>query len=49
MNEKLTENVNTFYRLAEQEAADYFKSLSVQLIQKTYVPILIKDIQSWKH
>lgn len=48
MNEKLIKNVDTCYRLAEQEAADYFRSLSVQLVQKTYVPTLIKDIQSWK-
>ncbi|MHB8127187.1 MAG: polyprenyl synthetase family protein [Desulfitobacteriaceae bacterium] len=35
--------------MAEQKAADYFKSLYQQVVHKAYVPILIKDIQSWKH
>lgn len=48
MNEELIKNVDACYQLAEQKAARYFKSLSEQLVQKTYVPILIKDIQSWK-
>lgn len=48
MNEKLLKNADACYRLAEQEAADYFKSLSEQLVQKMVVPVLIKDIQSWK-
>ncbi|NYF26095.1 polyprenyl synthetase family protein [Sporosarcina sp. JAI121] len=48
MNEELTKNADAHYRLAEQEAAHYFTSLSVQLMEKTYVPPLIKDIQYWK-
>ena len=48
MNEELIINADACYRLAEQKAADYFKSLSEQLVQKTFVPTLIKDIQSWK-
>ena len=48
MNEELIKNADACYRLAEQKAAHYFKSLSVQLMQKTYAPTLIKDIQSWK-
>ena len=48
MNEELLKNADACYRLAEQKAAHYFKSLSEQLVQKTYVPVLIKDIQSWK-
>ena len=36
------------YQQAEQKAADYFAALSVQVKQKSYVPILIKDIQAWK-
>ncbi|QUW23593.1 polyprenyl synthetase family protein [Sporosarcina sp. Marseille-Q4063] len=48
MNEELLKNANACYRLAEQEAAHYFESLSVQLLQKAYVAPLIKDIQSWK-
>ena len=38
MNEKLMKNADASYRLAEQKAAHYFKSLSEQLVQKTYVP-----------
>ena len=37
------------YRLAEQRANYYFKSLYEQVMQKTYVNIITKDIQSWKH
>jgi geranylgeranyl pyrophosphate synthase len=37
------------YRLAEQKAAAYFKSLYQQVTLKTYVTILIEDIQSWKN
>jgi len=48
MNEKLIKDADASYRLAEQKAADYFKSLSEQLVQKMVVPVLIKDIQSWK-
>jgi len=48
MNEKLMINADASYQLAEQKAAEYFNSLSEQLVQKTYVPVLIKDIQSWK-
>jgi geranylgeranyl pyrophosphate synthase len=49
MNEELRKNADACYQLAEQKAAHYFKSLYVQVIQKTYVPTLTKDIQSWKH
>ena len=49
MNEELIKNADACYRLAEQKAAHYFKSLNVQVMQKTYVPTLTKDIQSWKH
>jgi geranylgeranyl pyrophosphate synthase len=49
MNEELVKNANACYRLAEQKAAQYFKSLNVQVMKKTYVPTLTKDIQSWKH
>ncbi|RBW68650.1 polyprenyl synthetase family protein [Bacillus taeanensis] len=48
MNKELTKNADACYRLAEQKAAQYFKSLYVQLKQKTYVPVLTEDIQSWK-
>lgn len=48
MNKELIESADGCYRLAEQRAADYFKSLYEQVIEKTYVPTLIKDIQGWK-
>jgi len=44
MNEELIKNADACYVLAEQKAAHYFKSLSVQLMQKIYVPTLTKDI-----
>jgi geranylgeranyl pyrophosphate synthase len=49
MNEELIKNANASYQLAEQKAAHYFKSLNKQVMQKTFVPALTKDIQSWKH
>ncbi|MGP7817344.1 polyprenyl synthetase family protein [Niallia sp. 01092] len=49
MNEELIKNADACYRLAEQKAGHYFQSLYEQVRQKTYVPILTKDIQSWKH
>lgn len=49
MNEELIKNADACYWLAEQKAADYFTSLYEQVKQKTYVPTLTKDIQSWKH
>ncbi|MGM0875756.1 MAG: polyprenyl synthetase family protein [Bacillota bacterium] len=49
MNEELRKNADACYQLAEQKAAQYFKSLYVQVKQKTYVPTLTKDLQSWKH
>ena len=49
MNETLIINAEGCYRLAEQKAVHYFKSLKVQVEQKTYVSNLTKDIQAWKH
>ncbi|QCJ41513.1 polyprenyl synthetase family protein [Bacillus sp. S3] len=48
MNEELIKNAETSYRRAEQKAAQYFHSLNVLVAQKSYVPALTKDIQSWK-
>jgi geranylgeranyl pyrophosphate synthase len=48
MNEELVKNADASYRLAEQKAAQYFKSLSEQLVQKSYIPTLTKDFQFWK-
>ncbi len=35
MNEELIKNADACYRMAEQKAADYFKSLNVQVKQKS--------------
>lgn len=48
MNEKLIENANETYKLAEQKAEFYYKSLYNQVIKNSYAPILIKDIEWWK-
>lgn len=48
MNEELKNNADSSYQLAEKRATQYFKQLYVQVKQKTYVPTLTKDIQSWK-
>lgn len=48
MNKELIKNADGCYGLAEQRAAEYFKSLYEQVIEKTYVTTLIKDIQGWK-
>ncbi|WP_138415942.1 polyprenyl synthetase family protein [Aquibacillus sediminis] len=42
-------NADTSYKLAEQYAAQYFKTLYDQAKNKQYVSPLIKDIHSWKH
>ncbi|MEC2076140.1 polyprenyl synthetase family protein [Metabacillus fastidiosus] len=44
MNEELITN----YRLAEQKAAYYFNLLSKQITDKSYIPVLTKDIKTWK-
>jgi geranylgeranyl pyrophosphate synthase len=49
MNGELRKNADTCYQRAEQKAEHYFKSLYEQLFQKTYIPTLTKDFQSWKH
>ncbi|MBT2658330.1 polyprenyl synthetase family protein [Bacillus sp. ISL-18] len=48
MNEKLVQNADKIYQLAEQKAAQYFQSLYLQVIEKSYVPALTKDINVWK-
>ncbi len=48
MNNKLIENADECYRQAEQSATQYFETLYKQVKLKSYVPILTKDIQSWK-
>jgi geranylgeranyl pyrophosphate synthase len=49
MNKKLIYNADECYRLAEQRAANYFESLYVKVMERTYVSTLINDIQDWKH
>lgn len=48
MSDELIKNAAACYQLAEQKAGEYFKTLYVQVMQKTYIPALTKDIQSWK-
>src|SRR6476620_9402799 len=48
MNKELIINADVCYRMAEQKAAEYFQSLSVECKKKSFVPTLTKDIQSWK-
>lgn len=49
MNEELIKNADASYQLAEQKAAHYFKSLSRQVMEKSYSQTITKDIQAWKH
>jgi geranylgeranyl pyrophosphate synthase len=49
MNEELIKKADACYEMAEQKAAHYFETLYVQVAQKTYIPTLTKDIQSWKN
>ncbi|WP_144552226.1 polyprenyl synthetase family protein [Bacillus sp. X1(2014)] len=48
MNEELIKTANISYEMAEQKAAHYFHSLYKQVMEKTYVETLSKDIYSWK-
>ncbi|OZU87959.1 geranyl transferase [Virgibacillus indicus] len=48
MNENLIINADTCYRQAELRADAYFRTLSAELMEKTFVHTLTKDIQSWK-
>ena len=48
MNEELQINHMESYELAEQKAAHYFNSLSAQVLQKSFIPTLTKDFNSWK-
>jgi geranylgeranyl pyrophosphate synthase len=49
MIESLIINEDTCYGMAEEKASDYFQSLYQQVMQKSYVTTLTRDIQSWKH
>ncbi|MDP4154631.1 MAG: polyprenyl synthetase family protein [Bacillota bacterium] len=48
MNEELVINADACYKLAEQKAAHYFQALCNEVMQKSYVPTLTKEVQSWK-
>jgi geranylgeranyl pyrophosphate synthase len=48
MNEEITEQADTVYRVAEQKAAQYFASLNRQVADKSYVQALTEDIHLWK-
>ncbi|MCG7345858.1 polyprenyl synthetase family protein [Sporosarcina sp. ACRSL] len=48
MNDKLQQNADVVYRLAEKKAAGYFTSLSGQLANKIYATTLTNDIKDWK-
>jgi geranylgeranyl pyrophosphate synthase len=48
MNKELVINPDACYRLAEQKAAHYFHALYNEVMQKSYVPTLTKDVQFWR-
>ncbi|MBD8499711.1 polyprenyl synthetase family protein [Paenibacillus arenosi] len=48
MREEFTDHADTWYRLHEQKAAQYFASLHAQLKEKTYTATLINDFHLWK-
>ncbi|SEG72201.1 polyprenyl synthetase family protein [Paenibacillus sp. UNC499MF] len=48
MNQTFTDQADTWYRLAEQRAAQYFTSLYEQVKEKRYVSVLTEDIRLWK-
>lgn len=48
MNNELIRNADICYYLAEKRAMDYFQDLYQQVMKKSYIPILMKDIQWWK-
>ena len=45
MNEKVINNSDKCYVLAEEKAEKYFESLRAQVIEKSYIDALTKDIQ----
>ncbi|MBM7573665.1 hypothetical protein JOC48_004234 [Aquibacillus albus] len=49
MDDKLIKNADAVYRIAEQKAEHYLKTLHKQVSEKTFVTTLMKDIESWKH
>ena len=48
MNKELVINADACYRLAEQKAAQYFQALYNDVMQKSYVTTLTKDVQFWR-
>lgn len=48
MNQELIENADKSYKHAEMRAAEYFQTLFTYVEKKAFIPILTKDIQSWR-
>ncbi len=48
MKEKVIINSDICYASAEEKAEKYFKSLHAQVIEKTYMDTLMKDMESWQ-
>jgi geranylgeranyl pyrophosphate synthase len=48
MNKELVINADACYKLSEQKAEHYFQALYNEVMQKSYVPTLTIDVQSWK-
>jgi geranylgeranyl pyrophosphate synthase len=48
MKEELMINADASFHIAEQRAAQYFKLLKAQVLQRGYVSTLMKDLQEWK-
>lgn len=48
MNKKLINSPEEVYRIAEEKAIYYLKTLQKQVSEKTFVSVLTKDFQSWK-
>lgn len=48
MNQGFIKNEDACYQKAEQDAASYFQHLCKLVKEKTYIPVLKNDFQSWK-
>ena len=48
MNHDFIKNEDVSYKKAEQNATHYFQLINKLVTEKTYIPVLTKDFQSWK-
>ncbi len=48
MNEQLRKSTDESCHMAEQKAVQYFHTLHKQIREKTWIPLLTHDFQSWK-